>query len=356
MTDVRRILLIKPSSLGDIVHTLPALSAVRQKFPRAHIAWLVKREWADILRGHPDLTEVIAADFSWPSWPTLAAQLRRGRYDVALDFQGLFRSGALARLSGAPVRVGFAAGREGSRWCYTDPVRLPVPETAPWRLMPMHAVDRNLALAARVGAETTKPVFRFPDFSEEARRVERMLADLGVGSDEPLIALAPVDRLRLRSWPLERFAEAARRLTQAGAGKVLLLGTAAQRDILKPFAELLSANLVDLVGRTTIRELAVVLRRARLLLANDSAPLHLAAALGTPVVGVFGPTSIVRARPYGDGHRAIRVELPCSPCEEKSCSNPAQYECLTAVSVDQVVTAAQEVLRVSSDPHSGCRS
>jgi ADP-heptose:LPS heptosyltransferase len=219
----------------------------------------------------------------------------------------------------------------------------------------MHAVDRNLALAAHVGADVTKPVFRFPDFTEETERMEKLLTGLGVGPEEPLIAVAPVDRLRLRSWPLERFANTAHRLTQMGVGKVLLLGTSGQRDILKPFAETIPTGLIDLVGRTTVRELAVVLRRARLLLANDSAPLHLAAAMGTPVVGLFGPTNVVRARPYGESHRAMRVELSCSPCEKKTCSNRNQYECLTAISVEDVVTATQEVLRPSPDGPEGSR-
>jgi len=345
MPEYQRILLVKPSSLGDVVHALPALSALRRRFPHARITWLVKREWSEILRGHPDLTDVIAADLRWPNWPRLVAQLRRARYDLALDFQGLFRSGLLTRLSGAATRVGFAAGREGSPWCYTDRVHLPVSETPPWRLIPVHAVDRNLALAAHVGADITKPVFCFPDFTEETERMTTVLQEAGVKPNEPLIAVAPVDRLRLRSWPLERFAEAASRLAQLGAGKILLLGTAGQRDILKPFAESIPAGLIDLVGRTTIRELAVVLRRTQLLLANDSAPLHLAAALGTPVVGLYGPTSVARARPYGEGHRAMRVVLPCSPCEKKTCANPVQFECLTAVSADEVVTAAQAALR-----------
>ena len=211
----------------------------------------------------------------------------------------------------------------------------------------MHAVDRNLALVAHVGADSTKPAFHFPDFSKETAQVERKLADLGVGREEPLIAIAPVDRLRLRSWPLDRFAEVSLRLAKSGAGKILLLGTAGQRDIVKLFAEKVPTGLVDLVGRTTVRELAVVLSRARLLLANDSAPLHLAAAMGTPVVGLFGPTNVIRARPYGEGHRVVRIELACSPCERKTCSNRVQYECLTAVRVEDVVVAAQESLRTS---------
>jgi lipopolysaccharide heptosyltransferase II len=354
--DYRRILLIKPSSLGDIIHALPVLSALRWRFPRSRIAWLVKKDWSEILRGHPDLTDVIAADIRWRSLPRLISELRRARFDLVLDLQGLLRSAAIAWLTGASTRVGFAAGREGSRWWYTDPVRLPGSEGVPWRLIPVHAVDRNLTLAAHVGADFAKPVFRLPDFSEETERMQKVLAEAGVGPKDTVIAVAPVDRLRLRSWPLERFAEAAFRLAESEGAKIVLLGTADQRDILRPFAERLPTGLINLVGRTTVRELAVVLRRAQLLLANDSAPLHLAAALGTPVIGLYGPTNVVRARPYGEGHRAIRVELPCSPCEQKACSNKIQYECLMGINVNDVVTAAQEVLQGPSSMRGGCPS
>ncbi len=350
VTDVRRILLIKPSSLGDIIHALPTLSALRRRFVHAHIRWLVKREWAEILVGHPDLTDVIAGDLGWRQWPRLVARLRRDRYDLVLDLQGLFRSGLLARLTGAPIRVGFAGGREGSPRFYSDLVHLPVSEAVPWRLIPMHAVDRNLALAAYIGADVTKPEFRFPDLEEETGRMEKVLTEGGIAPDEPVVAFAPVDRHRLRSWPLERYAEAAQRLTRMGIGKILLLGTAGQRDIVPPFIKKVPSGLIDLVGRTTIRELAVLLRRAHLLVANDSAPLHLAAALGTPVIGLFGPTSVVRAGPYGVHHRALRVELPCSPCEKKTCMHHRPYECLTLVSVDDLVDAAQECLRSATAP------
>jgi lipopolysaccharide heptosyltransferase II len=355
MEDYRRILFIKPSSLGDIVHALPTLSAMRRRFPQSHITWLVKQEWAEILDGHPDLTDLIAVEFGWRCWPRLVAQLRRARYDLVLDLQGLFRSGLLARLTGAPTRVGFAAGREGSPWWYSDRVNLPVPEVLPWRQIPMHAVDRNLVLAAHVGADIATPTFRFPDFARETERMERKLHELGVGPGEPLIAVAPVDRNRLRSWPLERFSEAALRLVKMGAGKILLIGTPGQRDIVRPFIEKLPTGLVNLVGQTTVRELAVILRRVQLLLSNDSAPLHIAAAMGTPVIGLFGPTSVVRARPFGEGHQALRVELSCSPCEKRVCVNRNQYECLTTISVEEVVRAAQEHVQRSANVQIGRR-
>ena len=351
MADFRRILLIKPSSLGDIIHALPALSALRRRFPQAHITWLVKREWAQIVEGHPDLNEVIAVDLHWPSWPRLVAQLRRAHYELVIDLQGLLRSGLLTQLTGASVRVGFAAGREGSRWCYTDRVVLAGSGSLAWRLIPVHAVDRNLALVAHVGADVTRPRFVFPDLSEEDRRVTLLLGEYGVNPGERLIAVAPVDRHRVRSWPLERFAEAAAQLAALWQAKVVVLGTSGQQEIVQPFVRRKPSGVVDLVGKTTIRELAAMLRRASLLLANDSAPLHLASALGIPVVGLFGPTSVIRARPYGDRHRIVRIDLPCSPCDRRTCSNAIQFECLTGIEVAQVVAAARTLVESSGANH-----
>ncbi len=346
MSDFHRILLIKPSSLGDIIHALPTLSAIRRRFHEAHIAWLVRNEWADILENHPDLNEVLSVDRRWGSWLSVIARLRRSRYDVAVDLQGLFRSGLVTRLSGARVRVGFAEGREGSPLFYTDRVKLPVPSKASWRLLPMHAVDRNLALAAHLGADTREPRFPIPAFPEEAQRVQRALAESGVTTPDVLVAVAPADRRSVRSWPVERFAEAAGRLQRTQGVRIVLLGTPAQRWIVEPFAAAVGGSgLVDLVGKTTVRELVALLRQVRLLLANDSAPLHIAAAVGTPAVGLFGPTNPARARPYGEGHRVVQAGLACSPCESRTCCNPHQFECFTAIGVDQVVEAATQILK-----------
>ncbi len=346
MSDFHRILLIKPSSLGDIIHALPTLSAIRRRYPKAHIAWLVKNEWAEILEGHPDLNEVLSVDRRWRSWLSLIARLRQSRYDVAVDLQGLFRSGLVTGLSGARIRVGFAEAREGSPLFYTDRVTLPVLSRAPWRLLPMHAVDRNLTLAAHLGADTREPSFPIPAFSEEARRVQRALAELGLPPADVLVAVAPADRRSVRSWAVERFAEAAARLQNTQGVRIVLLGTPAPRWIGEPFAAAVGTGLVDLVGKTTVRELVALLRRVRLLLANDSAPLHIAAAVGTPVVGLFGPTNPARARPYGEGHRVVQAGLACSPCESRTCSNPHQFECFTAIGVDQVLEAATQILKI----------
>ena len=346
--DYRRILIIKPSSLGDIVHALPAVSALRATYPSAQITWLVKRQWAEILDGNPDVDEVLAVDFRVSEWLSIIARLRRSRFDVAIDLQGLMRSGLLTFLSGAPERVGFAAGREGSPFFYTQRVKLSSEEPRDWRLFPMHAVERNLMVAAHLGADVRQVRFPLPSLAHDEKEVDSWLQSAGVQQGERLVAIAPVDRLRVRSWPLDRFIAAAAALSRHPNIRIVLIGTAEQRWVAEQFVRPVGSKLVDLIGKTRIRQLGVLFRKMHLVIANDSAPMHIAAAVGTPVLGLFGPSSPYRGRPIGEQHAILRTELPCSPCGQSVCGNPNYLECLTSIAVDDVVKKAEELLRCSS--------
>ena len=138
-----RILIIKTGSLGDIIHALPTLAALRSRFPKASITWLVKKEWAEILEGNPNLNEVLATNFAITQWVGLIRTLREKGFDLVVDLQGLFRSAFLAKISGAPMVVGFAQGREASPWFYSHRVNLPIPKGESWRRWNIHADDRN---------------------------------------------------------------------------------------------------------------------------------------------------------------------------------------------------------------------
>lgn len=350
MEDYRRILLIKPSSLGDIVHALPAVSALRTRFPCAHITWLVKRQWAEILEGNPDVDEVLAVDFRVRDWLSIIARLRRSKFDLAVDLQGLIRSGLLGFLSGAPERVGFAAGREGSPFFYTQRVRLASQEPKNWRLFPMHAVERNLMVAAHLGADIRSVRFPLPAFSDDEKQVDSWLQGAGIREDEKLVAIAPVDRLGVRSWPLDRFVAVAAALSRNPCVRIVLIGTSGQRWVAEQFLRPVGSQLVDLVGETRVRQLSVLFRRMHLVISNDSAPMHIAAAVGTPVLGLFGPSNSNRARPLGEQHAVLRTELPCSPCGLSICKNRNHLECLTSIEVDDVVRKAEDMLRRNGEP------
>jgi len=339
MMDFSRILIIKPSSLGDIVHALPTVAALRRRFPSARITWLVKREWAAVLEGNPHLDAVLALDLLPKDWPAAWRAVRAGRFDTVLDLQGLLRSALLGWISGAPVRIGFANGREGSPWFYTE--RVPVPSLS------MHAVDRYLITAKYLGADPgeVKPSdFPLPHDAQAEARIEVLLAAAGVQAGATLVAINPSARWDTKQWPSESFATVGDRLQQNGAARVVLIGGRDERHVGKQVMRAMRTAPIDLMGQTTLKELIALLRRARLLVTNDSGPMHLAAAVGTPVIALFGPTDPARTGPYGAGHTVLRSGVPCSPCFSRRCTNAIELECLTSIRPENVIEAAMRLL------------
>jgi lipopolysaccharide heptosyltransferase II len=338
--DDTRILIIKPSSLGDIVLALPALAALRDRFPRAHIAWLVKKQWAGLLERVEGLDAVWPVDGGPGGWLSVIPRLRAERFDVVLDLQGLFRSGLLAWLTGCTTRIGFVDGREGSTLFYT--------QTVPVRIPDMHAVDRYLRAAAALGAAADKGAeFRFRLASEDRDAVDRLLSARGLPAGAAWIAVSSAARWPTKRWPPASFAAVLDRLQQEGLGRVVLIGGAEERHEAQGLKRLMRTEPVDLTGETTLQLLPALLRSASLLLTNDSGPMHIAAAVGTSVVALFGPTSPALTGPYGTEHRALTSPVPCSPCFSRRCRNPVQLECLRNLSPEYVLEAVRGQLALS---------
>lgn len=339
-SDVRRLLIVKPSSLGDVVHALPTLAALRRRFPSATFSWLVKREWAEVLEGNPDLDEVLAVDLSAQGWPAAIRAVREGRFDLVVDLQGLLRSAVLGWASGSAVRVGFANGREGSPWFYTH--RVPVPDAS------LHAVDRYLLMARFLGAEPEKPgpsAFCLPRDPAAEARVEALLAAAGVQAGTMLVALNPSARWMTKRWPAESFAAAGDWLQRREGVRVVVVGSGKERSAGDEVIRCMQTAPLDLVGKTTMKELIALLRRLRVFITNDSGPMHLAAAVGTPVIAPFGPTDPARTGPYGAGHAVLRSGVACSPCFSRRCANAVDMECLTAIHPQQVIESATILLK-----------
>ncbi len=340
LSEVRRLLIIKPSSLGDIVHALPTVAALRRRWPSAKLAWLVKREWAEVLDGNPDLDEVLAVDLSMKGWPAAIRAVRAGRFDVVVDLQGLLRSAMLGWMSGAPVRIGFANGREGSPWFYTD--HIPVPAAS------IHAVDRYLLIARALGAEPEKPgpsAFPLPHDAGAEAKVDALLAAADVQMGTVLVALNPSARWPTKRWPAESFAAVGDRLQQQVGVRVVVVGGVEDRPVGEAVMRAMRTAPIDLAGKTTMKELIALLRRLRLFITNDSGPMHLAAAVGTPVIALFGPTDPARTGPYGAGHTILRSGIPCSPCFSRRCMNAVTMECMTAIHPQQVIESAAKLLK-----------
>lgn len=335
-----RILLVKPSSLGDIVHAFPVVSALKAQWPGAHLTWVVKRQWAELVERAEGVDRVWPVEGTVGSWLEQAWALRAERFDLAIDLQGLFRSGALARLSGAPVRIGFANGREGSPWFYTRRVEVPTVE--------MHAVDRYLLVAAALGIRVPgSPQFRFKILDADTAVVRGLFQSKGVSLDQPWIALNVSARWPTKRWFPASFAAVLDRLHQEGLGPVVVIGSAGDRHGAEQLRTLTNSPFLDLTGAVPLGSLPALLSKAVAMITNDSGPMHIAAALGVPVAAIFGPTSAIRTGPYGAGHRVLTGAVPCRPCFSRVCRHTPEMECLHLVTPDDVVVAVQRLMAAS---------
>jgi len=340
-TDFRNILLIKPSSLGDIVHALPAAAALRRRFPAASLTWLVKREWADVLEDNPSIDRALPVDLSLAGWPEAVRAVRTGQFDLVVDLQGLFRSALLGWLSRAAVRIGFANGREGSHWFYTQRVVVPDP--------PIHAVERYLLIPRALGAAPQAGALEFPLAVDPAaeRELSQLLNSAGILPGTALVAVNAGARWPTKQWSPASFAQVADQLQKEGI-RVAVIGDAAEHHPGKAVVRHMVTSPIDLIGKTDIKGLIALLRRVRLVITNDSGPMHVAAALGTPVVALFGPTDPGRTGPYGAGHMVFHSGISCSPCLSRRCANPKALECLTSISPEEVFRQALGMVRDST--------
>jgi len=342
----RKVLLIKPSALGDVVHALPVAATLHRRYPHTRVDWLVEEEAAEILRDHPALGGIVVSGRKrWgrrmrgpaqlgrtlAEIGRFAADLRRRRYDAVLDLQGLLKSALYVVATGAPIRVGFAEGREGAPWVLTH--RVPAPP------QPVHAVERYLALAAAVDATEPVRTFHISVPAHEVRVAQSVLA----AAPRPRIVLHPFARWRTKLWEPEHWRAVARTLLAEGAG-VILTGSQDDESLAAAILAGLDPLPLSLVGRLSLTQLTAVLRDVDLMISVDSGPMHIAAAVGTPVVALFGPTDPRRTGPLGPG-RVLRRELPCSPCLQRRCQIDDTYRCMRDLTVTEVLDAARHLLR-----------
>ncbi len=329
-----RILLIKPSSLGDIVHALPVVSAIKAQWPGSHLTWVVKRQWADLVERAEGIDRVWPVDMTVGSWIREGRALRAQRFDLAIDLQGLFRSGILAWLSGAPARIGFANGREGSPWFYSD--RVPVTDPT------MHAVDRYLSVVSALGASLPdKPRFGLRLQEEDMTTVREICQRRGLTVDKPWVAVSIGARWPTKRWPLESFAAVVDQLYETRRDPLVMIGGSEERALTKKLKALTKSPFIDLCGDIPLGCLPALLSTSTAMITNDSGPMHIAAALGIPVIAMFGPTSAARTGPYGTGHHVLSGQVPCSPCFSRVCRHHPEMECLHVVTPAQVIQVAQ---------------
>ena len=324
-----RFLLVRLGSMGDVIHAIPAASALRDTFPEARIDWAIDPKWARLLEGNPDVTEVIAANRK--SAGGVAATIRKMRaakYTCAIDFQALYKSALLALASGAPRRVGFQSSyaREGlASLFYTD------------RLNPRgpHKVDHNLTLAEFAGAKKSAPRFPVVIRAEDEERVARELA---AHSLTDFYVLNPGGGWLSKCWPAARYGELHRALAaRHGWRGVITFGPGEEglaRDLVQAAGDPAPAPILLGLG-----PLMALMRRARFVVSADTGPLHLAAALDTPVVGLFGPTDPARNGPHSPGaSRHIVLRNPQN-CETTYRRGKTYSPAMLSIRVQQVAEA-----------------
>jgi lipopolysaccharide heptosyltransferase I len=329
-----RFLVVRLGSLGDIVHTLPAAGALRESFPGARIDWVVETRWQALLNGNPDLDKVIPLDrASWRSIRECVRELRAARYTCAIDFQGLYKSAALALFSGASRRVGFdrAHAREGgAAMFYNKRVAPPAG----------HIIEQNLALVCALGARATTPRFPLHVTPKAEAEVEQLLSGQGL---KEFYVISPGGGWPGKCWPAEQYGHLHRRLAEKYRWRGVVNYGPGERKLAEA-VRLVAGEPEPVLLSLELPQLVALLRRAKFVVAGDTGPLHLASALGTPVVGLYGPTDPVRNGPYNSANIAVRNARADETTYRRS-AQPAPS--MLSITVDQVVAAVERRVGLS---------
>lgn len=331
-----RILIVRLSAIGDVIHGLPVLNALREAFPRAFLGWVVEGRASCLLEGHPALDQLIRVPRGWLKSPRTVLQLRRqlreSAFEVTIDVQGLTKSAVAAWLSGAKRRIGFdgVKGRELSRWLNTELV----PSTAP------HIVDCNLELLGPLGITSPAVRFELPETAEAREAAEQIIRRVNLESGYVLIN--PGAGWPSKLWPAQRFAAVAQHIARTWRLPSIVLWAGQQEQAMAHEVVAHSQGYAWQAPATSLLELAALARRARLFVAADTGPLHLAAAVGTPCVGLFGPMPAERNGPYGPEHIALQaVHFEGTSRQRRN----APRDVMEAITVDMVTAACDQILQ-----------
>ena len=341
------ILIVKLSAVGDVVHTLPSLAALRKLYSDAHITWVIEEAAADLVTGHPYLDRVLVSRRkSWAKslkspqralravdeMRSFLRALRDRPYDLVIDFHGLFKSAVIVFLSRGKRKLGYDSLQELSGLFLNEKI----PED-----MNKHAVDRYLDFLRHLGSPVEKPAFLIPVGEENMKRVAGLLEKYDLDRGAGFVAVSPVALWETKLWEEHKFAALCDRIVGELGLKVVLTGDKAG-GVLSRIEARMTESAVNLGGKTTLRDLAALYKKADVLVTTDSGPMHIAAAVGTPVIALFGPTAPWRTGPYGPGHIVIRKATACGPCFLRHCETG---QCMKDITVEEVFEAVKKALR-----------
>jgi lipopolysaccharide heptosyltransferase II len=336
-----KILILKPSSLGDVVQALPVLRLLKRHLPASEIFWWIDSQFAPLLEGDPDLTGIVrferqrwTSPLHWPEMLRSIRWLRAQNFDWVIDLQCLARSGAFAWLANGKFLIGLDEPREGARGFYDVAVRRPSFHT--------HAVDWYLAVLPRLGVPVHTKFQWLPERPEIAATVKSKWQT----NSARWIALQPGARWPNKRWPVEYFAELACLLAKNFLNaRFAIFGDRKDKSLGEIISRTAPERCLNLCGQTSLPEMVEWLRLCHLMVTNDTGPMHMAAALGKPLVALFGPTEPRRTGPYGHLGNVLRLDLPCSPCLKSHCHYEKPNECLKALSPATVFEFARKKLQ-----------
>jgi lipopolysaccharide heptosyltransferase III len=339
------ILVIKLRYLGDVLLATPTLHALKSAFPAASLSVLVNRGTEDILRANPHVDEIIPLDrgslfqqcrFVW--------EIRCRHFDTVVDLTDGDRAALLTWNSGAPVRIGFNAEQRWTGRCYTTVVSVEAGA---------HRVERDLAALAPLGVAARERVPRIWLMPEDDAKVEQLVGEMGIPRDRRWVVIQPGARYWFKAWPVERFAELADRLTDTLGCQVLVGGNPQEEALTQSVVALAKSRPLSIAGRSDIRILAALLTRSALFVGNDTGAMHIAAAVGTPVVGLFGPSNPAEWGPRGGPAETIYKGLDCRICFHPTCRR-GEENCMKLIGVQEVFEAAARLVgqgRPERQPH-----
>jgi heptosyltransferase I len=348
-TDAPRILIVRLSAMGDVIHTLPCLDVLRRRFPRAHIAWVAEELSRDLLEGHPQLDEVFiipkkrwrghTLKYLFPEIVPFYRVIRSRRFDVAIDFQGLTKSGLAARLSGAPLRIGFGGVdcREINGW-FTNRKVTPPPDA--------HIIDRNLSLLSALGIEDFAYERVLPQREEWRSHIAQWFEKEGIAPGTRFVALNPGAGWVTKQWRLDRFAKVGVRLVTELKRNVLITWGPGEEEMAQTIQGLMQEQGASsrLAPRTTIGQSIELMRHIDLFIGGDTGPTHLAAAAGVPVVAIYGASDSARNHPAATRQIILQKPHACGPCWKKTPPQDCVLRCLESITSSEVFEAAARLL------------
>lgn len=337
-----RILIARLDRIGDVVLSTPAIKAVRDAYPEGHIAVMVRPYARQVVEGDPDVNEVIIYDKDGREKSPagnirFVLGLKNRRFDAAIALHPTSRTHLLLYLAGIPVRVGYD---RKSGFLLTRKM----PHTKQFGLK--HEIDYALDVVRYFGVEPVSRILKMPVSAEAQRTAAKMLSGGGVKEEDLLISVNPGASCPSKRWPAERFAEAASKLAKKYGAKIAVVCSDGDKPFGDKVAALSGPECVNLSGRTTVAQLAAVLKRSKLFISNDSGPVHIACAVGTPVVAIFGRNdaglSPRRWGPTGERDIILHKDVGCDICLAHNCR--IGFKCLTDISAGEVVAAADGIL------------